>query len=266
MLHGCLQMRFILNNIYILGSVVLIILSSVCCNSKNETGFVFEDQVSQQQHIDSLIRNVPSYEDIVKPLKESGIQFQSQLLNLQTLPVQDKQSIVALQTGVLLSDMAYCRYFEQVHKAMFLSSQIEDRMQALNIPTGEIQQIGIELETHMYSRDTVMEILSEAYTDLNDGLMKSKRTGISALIMTGAWIESSRLMLADNTVSDDMVSQHWKKHRDVLSSLLPLIDAFESGIPENLLPALNELTECQERNKALKKIKILHNQIFKNQV
>ncbi|MGC9331558.1 MAG: hypothetical protein ACP5DZ_06755 [Bacteroidales bacterium] len=246
-----------MNNIYIPGGVVLIILSSVCCKSNDKSGFVFEEQEAQQQHIDTLIRDLPSYEDIVHPMKEAGIQFQAQLLNLQTLPVQDKQSIIALQTGVLLSDMAYCRYFEQVHKAMFLSSQIEDRLQALNIPTGKIQQIGIELETHMYSRDTVMSILSDAYTELNDGLMKTKRTGISALIMTGAWIESSRLMLADNTVSDDIVSQYWKKHRDVLSSLIPLIDAFESGIPENLLPVLNELSECHERNKALEKIDIL---------
>jgi hypothetical protein len=259
-------MKFSSNKIHIWCCGVLIMLILVCCNSKHESGFVIENTSSQQQNIDSLIQEVPSYQDIAKPLKEAEIQFHPDLLPLEKRSVPQSQSIAALQTGILMSDMAYCRYFEQVHKAMFLSSQIEERMQALNIPTGEIQQVVIDLETHMHSRDTVIDILSGAYESLHDGLMKSKRTGISALIMTGAWIESSRLMLADKSVSNEMATTQWNKHCDILPSIISLMDAFESGIPENLSPVLHELTECPERRKALEKIEILHNHIFKKQV
>ncbi len=266
MIHGYLQMKFILNKIFILPGSVLFAMILLCCGSQDKSGFEFESEESQQHNIDSLIRNIPPYEDIVSPLKEAEIHFQPQLLNLESVRIPEKQSLMALQTGVLMSDMVYCRYFEQVHKAMFLSSQIEDRMQALNIPTNKIQQVSIELETHMYSRDTVIDILSGAYADLNDGLIKSKRTAIFSLLTTGAWIESSRLMLADETVSDELMIEHWNKYLNVLSSLIPMIDAFESGIPENLSDTLQEIAGISDRNKALEKIEALYLQIFETQV
>ncbi|MFO7791313.1 MAG: hypothetical protein R6V32_12170 [Bacteroidales bacterium] len=246
-------------------TIVLLSVMMCACNNQNEPGFVFDAEESQKANIDSLIRSMPSYEDITMPMRKADINFQARLINTDPLPVPEKHSQTALQTGIMLSDMAYCRYFEQVHKAMFLSSQIEERMKHLHIPSGQMKQITIELESHMYSRDTVVNILSDAYAELTDGLIEGQRTALAGLIMTGAWIESSRLMLGDTSLNDDMASKHWDRSLSVLSSLLPLIDAFESGIPESLPDKLHEISEVSERNIALKKIEALQQEIYKLQ-
>lgn len=232
------------------------------CGQNNQSDFTFDESKNTTETMDSLINKLPSYQELVIPLRESDSKFQPELISEEDLPLPDDQSYAALQTGIFMSDMAYCRYFEQVNKTRFYSGLLKKRMQAYDMPQKDISELALSLEKNIHNHDSLVTIISDTYDNINTKMIETNRQGTAVLVMTGVWIESNRLMLSDTSANQKIISKEWEKQQQLGKKLLGLIDGFDRGIPDYLTGSMEQLIENNNTDAAREDLETLHQKIL----
>ncbi len=262
MMRGFLQMKFITKTKTLIPAAFVIMFIGSSCTNQNTSEFAFDATAQHDETIDSLIDNLPPYEHVILPVKQSGSEYNPGLFYDNTIDLPSDNTKAALQTGTLMSDLAYFRYYEQVHKSMHYASMLEKHINAFDLPQNDIRELIISLEQNINEQDSIIHLLGNAYNELNRKLTKAERTGFAVLIMTGSWIESNRLMLGSEYQKEKPVSDTWEQNRMFLENhLLPLLNEIENSTNEKIVPRLETLTNQADKKASLNVLNQLHTQI-----
>jgi hypothetical protein len=263
MMRGFLQMKYITPINLFIPAILAVSVLTVSCNNRNSSEFAFDSAVQQDETIDSLIDNMPSYERVILPVKKSQSQYNPELFSNNNLQLPANETKAALQTGTLMSDLAYFRYYKQVHKSMHYASLLEKHMTAFDLPQNAVREMVIGLERNINDQDSIVSLLSNAYNKLSRKLTNADRSGFAVLIMTGSWIESNRLMLGSEYQKEKPVSDTWKENRLFLEKhLLPLLNKFQNNTTKTLQSQLKKLAKQTDKAAALQQLNKLHAEII----
>lgn len=213
-----------------LGAVLMVALAS--CESKTgEQGNLTagsETGSGSSVAVKSIIYSIPAPMEVVSLIKSAGAQFDRNLLNpVDKARTYTGESAQAVNLGIYGSDLSYASMFDQKQEAMNYLGAVQQLANALQLSDAFGNNLLERLETHQNNRDSLLNIVSMAYADMNDYLKENKREPVSAMVIAGGWIEG--LYLATYYASqqpEGAMKQRVAEQKMALNNLIKLLESY----------------------------------------
>ena len=226
------------------------------CHSKSpknqETDFVIPDSLSseaftslQDEAMEGIIENLASPVEVSMMLHNLNVPF------LERLPANSKNAEdlntsfqKALMLGILSADLGYLNIYEK-------NTPIIDYISAIKFLTDELK-VGQfynfntlkSLSENKHDLDSLMFISVHSFNKMNSFLEKTKRGQISALVMTGLWVEG--MYLATQVIKDyphQEISESIGEQKLIIEDLFSVLNVYRSIPGFGLL--VNELEQLK---------------------
>lgn len=218
-----------------------------------ESIFEEPDLDFNDEAMDEIIQNISSPVEMSALLKDEGIAFNYKLLsptdNVDEFNTSFKQ---ALNLGILGADMGYLNIYSKTGAVLNYISAISELSNALNV--GQFFNFSTlkRLATNSENIDSLMYISVSSFDKMDAHLAENNRSDISALLVTGVWIEG--IYLATQVVKDNpnqLIRDRIAEQRIVLDQLLMVLSHYNKN--ESFFELNKQLKKI---NVALQKVKI----------
>lgn len=148
-----------------------------------------EDSLSKR--IEEVVYNIPSPTEIPYLLQNTGAEFNESLINPRTKVDQyaTRTDKAALNLGVYAADIGYLSSYDKTQEAIdYLNSAktLADNMGVIGTFDAEVLK---KLEANISNKDSLTKILDATMKKTEDFLKDDNRTKLSALVITGSFIE-----------------------------------------------------------------------------
>jgi hypothetical protein len=209
---------------------------------------------AQLNELKKIFFSIPSPAEMATLIQEKGFQYdQNQLVPTANVDKYAGETRQAIMLGIYGADLSYTSIFSQKQSTTeyFAASQkLARQMQIDGIITPELIE---RLEKNQNDREAMLNIVSEAYADMNDYLKEKQRYEISALVVAGGWLEALYLSTLYANDGTQEIRQRVAEQKYSLNNLLTYLDKFgdNSSIKEMKadLTRLKEAYSPVEENK-----------------
>jgi hypothetical protein len=186
--------------------------------------------------VKAIFFNLPSPIEFATIIQKSGALYFPGILNPYTnINKYNTVSKQALNFGTFCTDLSYARVYDQILLSMNYISSLRKIYGLLNIPeeTGRISFI--RMEKNISNRDSLLQIVTDTYSNLDAYLKDNDQGNISVLVITGGWIEalylSTHIIDYDNDKNREIINRI-AEQKYSCNNLLELIKTYPSD--ENL--------------------------------
>jgi hypothetical protein len=148
-----------------------------------------EDSLSKR--IEEVVYNIPSPTEIPYLLQNTGAEFNESLINSRTKVDQyaTRTDKAALNLGVYAADIGYLSSYDKTQEAIdYLNAAktLADNMGVIGTFDADVLK---QLEANIANKDSLTKILDATMKKTEDFLKDDNRTKLSALVITGSFIE-----------------------------------------------------------------------------
>lgn len=160
-------------------------------NEKEQEGEDSTALVSDQLvKVDNILFSLPSPIQIAMLIKKTGANYDKGLLNTtKTVKNYTTNFSKAINLGVYGADMGYVTIYDQTQDALSYLNAIKILSESLGI-SGAFEKSTMErFEKNIGTKDSILAIVGDAFRSSDTYLKDNQRKDISALIITGGWIE-----------------------------------------------------------------------------
>ena len=160
-----------------------------------------EPLIISEQAMEGIISNISSPVEMSSLIKESGVQFNYKYLNsTDNIDNYNTGFIQALNLGVLGADLGYLNMYNKTGTVLSYITSIKTL--ADNLKVGQFFDFSMlkRLATNSDNLDSLMYISVSSFDQMDVFLRENNRSDVSALIVTGVWLEG--LFLATQVVKD----------------------------------------------------------------
>jgi hypothetical protein len=203
-------MNRITHSIVLVGFSIWFVVAITSCNNDNSNSgntTNIEDSIDTQVSNDSsanqlivfngVVFSIPSPYETAITIKKKNIDFNSDLLN----PIENDERYTdnfkkALNLGVYGADLAYLNIYEQGPSAIKYFTKVKLMAQSLDIASVFDKELMQRIEKNMGNKDSLMHIISGSYRKADEFLKNNQRPEISALVLTGGFVESLYMMVS----------------------------------------------------------------------
>jgi hypothetical protein len=192
-----------------------------------ETG----DTADKLQKVQEIFYTIPSPMEMASLLKRTGTKYNSKILNdVNNVVKYSSSKRQALNLGIYGSDLSYASIFNQNQEAIIYLSCAKQLADKLGVTSAFSNETMDRIEGNIENRDSLLDIISDSFYTLDAYLKENDRQNISALVITGGWIEG--LYLATSiAASQDEVPEDLKKRiadqKYSLGDLLELVKSYQ---------------------------------------
>jgi hypothetical protein len=169
----------------------------------------------------------------------------------------------ALNLGVFGADLSYASTYRQRQETMDYMNASKKLIEELNISAAIDPDIIDKIEQSADNKDALVDLISDSFYSTYAFLQRNERTGVSAIIMAGTWVEGLYIAthISEDTFNnkemvqivmnqkaslnklyDILVKDEQNRNvKDVLNDLLPikgLFDAVDGAISEDQYNAI----------------------------
>lgn len=177
-----------------------IFLMSACTGSSNKSNKSDELTLSQpdenaalelsEEVMSDVIQNISSPVEMASIIKSTGVDFSQKTLN-KTEKVNDYNTSFkrALNLGVYSADLGYINTFDKNN--IVVSYLVSIKTLSEGIKVGQFFDFTAlkRMATNNNNLDSLMQISISSFNNMDSYLRSQKRSNVSSLIVTGAWIE-----------------------------------------------------------------------------
>lgn len=214
-----------------------------CNSSKHTDEQVLLDSLEQQafkapalsdEVISDIMQQIPSPLEISFLIKESGTNYDKQLLNSpRNLSNYNNNYKKSLNLGIYGTDLGYTNIYNQNQDAIFYLDAIRDLANGLSI--GQFFDFGAfkKLATNSDNLDSLLLVTTQNFNDINDYLQQQKRANLSILFLTGGWLEAMHIMcqVAANNPESAALREKIGEQKIILDSIKKLIEHYKDADP-----------------------------------
>lgn len=203
-----------------------------------ESGGSNTNQPPTQPNVDSLdaakaaelqkiFFSIPAPMEMASLIKGNGYKYDATLLNsTENVSKYTGEVKQAINLGVYGADLSYASIFDQKQESMNYLAAAQKLARQMGVD-GALQDEMIErLNTNQDNRDSLIKIVSEAYTDLNGYLKENNRVEISALVIAGGWVEALYLSTKYGASKDGALKTRIAEQKYSLDNLIQYFDKF----------------------------------------
>jgi hypothetical protein len=199
---------------FVLVFIVVVFVGS-CGNSSGDDDAVnqlvdsleSDAYVIPEGEINDLIQSFPSPAEMAALIKDLGVPFsKGYLASPEQADDYDTNFKKALGLGVLSADLGYLNVYGQTNEIINYLSTIRSISDDLNIGQFFDFQTLKRLATNNDNMDSLMFLSQSSFRQMDEHLRKNNRTNLSALVVTGVWIEGlyilTQIVKKGNTSKD----------------------------------------------------------------
>lgn len=158
-----------------------------------------------------------------------------------------ERNMRALNLGMLGIDMVYSSFYDDAQNSLNYYKAVDKLATDLEIKSAIDQELINRVGANVDNSDSLIYLSSEFYQSLDAYLKENDRTEIAALVLTGAWIESTMLTaISENETSKEALAAQ-KKASATLNDLISKIELGNNDFSEQL-DSLNMSFEKVEKN------------------
>ncbi len=205
----------------------------------------------------SIFYSLPSPMETTVLMHKAGATYRQDILN----PAENSKNYVtsadqAVNIGAYLADMSYCNIFQQQEQCVKYFAALRVLGDELNLSGIFTSDIAERIELNLEKRDSIMNIISEAYWTAKSELEEAEREKIASYVLAGGWIEGLYIAssLATGGEKNELLEKRVAEQKYSamhLSELLEIqnsdgsMDDIEKGVNEllDLFMALEEKSE-----------------------
>jgi hypothetical protein len=248
-------------NYLIILLVLSLIISCKPSGDKTETLDIDESELVEgeleisKEVIDDIIQSVSSPVEMAALIKELGIEFSNRYLaptdDVEKMSTNFKQS---LNLGVYGADLGYLNIYNKTSSVIEYISAIKTLADEIRV--GQFFDFTVlkRLAQNYQNLDSLMYMSLRSFNEMDQYLRENNRSSLSALIITGVWIEG--LYLATQVAKDaphPALAERIGEQKIILEKLLLIINNFRNDRQfAGLLEDLNTI------NKQFKDIEITY--------
>jgi len=143
-----------------------------------------------EEVMSDVIQNISSPVEMASIIKATGVEFSQKILNT-TDKVDDYNTSYkrALNLGAYSADLGYINTFDKNNIVVSYLVAIKSLSEGINV--GQFFDFTAlkRMATNSNNLDSLMQISISSFNDMDAYLRSQKRSNVSSLIVTGAWIE-----------------------------------------------------------------------------
>ncbi|MDQ3101160.1 MAG: hypothetical protein M3R08_07220, partial [Bacteroidota bacterium] len=188
--------------------------------------------------------SIPSPVQAALAIRKSGSKYQKDL----TTPLEEVDQATGKMTqaallGIYSADLAYVTVHSDGQRAMATFQAIEKLGTGLELSNAFDRKLMDQFKTNLNNEDSLLRFSSKAFRAADKYLKTNQREDVSTWILTGGWIQSLHLSLADSAgLKDQKLIDRigdQKASLDALIELLTNTDSDRSADP--LINVMREL-------------------------
>jgi len=188
--------------------------------------------------------SIPSPVQAALAIRKAGLKYQKDM----TTPL-DKVDAVAGKVhqssllGMYGADMAYVTVHKDGQRAMATMQAIEKLGSKLELSNSFDRSLLDQFKSNLGSEDSLLQFSGKAFRAADQYLKNNQREDVSALVLTGGWIESLYLTISDPAAAKDAgLMARVGDQKNTLNSLVALLESSDKDKAANsLLAGLKEL-------------------------
>ena len=196
------------------------------------------------QAMDEIVQNISSPIEMAAIIKDLGVPFSAQ--HLSKLSSEDRYSTsfkMALSLGILGADLGYLNVYEKTGATVNYLSAINKLADGLRISQFFDFNTLKRLATGSTNIDSLMFLSVHSFNQMDEHLRNTERNNLSALMITGAWIEGMYFatQVAKQT-NDDFLSEYIAEQKITLNNLMLILKNFQNDPDfKNLIAELESI-------------------------
>ena len=202
-------------------------------------------EVARMKELEKIFFSIPSPVEMSSLIKQNGYQFdQGKLVATANVDKYTGESRQAVMLGIYGADLSYTAIFDQkqLTTEYFAAAQkLARQMDADGTITPELLE---RLEKNQANRDSMLNIISEAYSDLNGYLKEKDRVEVSAMVVAGGWLEALYLSTQYSGDGNSAMRQRIAEQKYSLNNLMGYLEKF--GDTPSLQELKTDLSRLQD--------------------
>jgi len=174
---------------------------------------------------------IPSSIEISQLLKESGAKysetFPSDPNNVSKYTSKKGQ---AINLGIYAADLSYAGIYEQKEESMLYLKCANQLSTALGIPDAFGESTISRINENMNNQDSLLSIITKDYWNTDKYLTNNDRPEVSALIITGGWVEGLFIatQIATHSDKNPALLERIAEQKLSLNDLIDLVSTYPS--------------------------------------
>jgi hypothetical protein len=145
----------------------------------------------REQALKQIFFSIPAPIEMADMMKDAGYVYDKSLLN----PVEKATKYLDEETrsinlGIYAADLSYATVFDQKQESVDYLAATKTLAAALAIDGAIDEKFVQRVQANQNNKDSLMFYVTYAYQNINAYLKEGKRTDVSALMISGAWVES----------------------------------------------------------------------------
>jgi DNA-directed RNA polymerase subunit F len=201
-------------------------------------------ELAKQEELKKIFFSIPAPMEMAALIKDAGFKFDPAALNnVENASKYTGEVKQAVNLGVYGADLSYSSMFDEKQKSVDYLAAAQKLARQMGVDDALKNDMLERLQTNQDSRDSLLAIVSEAYTDLNGYLKENNRVEISALVISGGWIEALYLS-TKYSAGNDQIKKRIAEQKYSLDELLKYFDKF--GEIESLKEMKADLISLQK--------------------
>ncbi len=248
-----------MRHLLILSSIVLLISA---CNTKtidstlDDDIVISKDTMSDTVHqkvVKKIFYNIPSPIEISSMLKRAGVNYNAEYLN-SFKKANDYTTVEEMSTnlGVYGADLSYNRLYDQIQESVNYFSAIKKLSDNLGIPQDQSGSAAERLESNLENRDSLLNIISQTYSNADQYLKQNDKGNIASLIIMGGWVEALYIgtQIASLPGDNQSILESIAEQKFSLDNLIGLLSNYKDDeIVSIYIPKLNLLKTAFDKVK-----------------
>ncbi len=181
------------------------------------------------EKINGLIESFPSPIEMAATIEDLQVPYSIKyLVPTETAADFDSNFEKALGLGMLSADLGYLNVYERKNAIVEYLTSIKRLADALDVDQFFEFQTLKRLATNSTNLDSLMFLSVSSYHDMDEHLRKTRRSDLSALMITGVWLEGQYLAGKVNQFkSDKRTEEIIVGQKDILKELIGVLDYFK---------------------------------------
>jgi hypothetical protein len=198
--------------------------------------------------VQEIFYTIPSPIEMASLLKKSGTTYNAKNLNsVHNVVKYTSAKKQALNLGVYGADLSYASIFNQNQESIIYLSCAKQLADQLGVTSAFNNETMDRIETNIENRDSLLEIISDAFYTIDGYLKENNRQNISALVITGGWIEglylATKITLDSKSAPDDL-KKRIADQKYSLGDLILLVESYPAD--EGLVDIRKDLQGLQD--------------------
>lgn len=218
----------------------------VSTGSKTVDPDILDPNRSFNTTFDGKLFSVPSPIQTALLIKSANLDFNEQLLNPEGNVSNYNETVSkALNLGIYGADLGYATLYDQNAKALNYLNAVESLANDLGMGGAFDSDFLTRFEQNSNNEDSMLVILTEAFRNGDNFLKENERKNVSALILTGGWIESMYFAanLYEASKNEEILNRIGEQQQS-LETIIEILNEYnEDGENDAILAQLDGLNE-----------------------